>query len=164
MANVRQKPVAMLAFKRGGRGIVPQLPPPPPAAPPPPEGVGEYTLLVWESFWTTDVSGLVNMRRDGERLRYWLRCVDQRHRLWEMWAKAPLLKGPSGGAVRTNPLFRQIMVLSNEIERAEQMFGMTPLYKMRLTGALDQAEAAESNIKARREGRRPTALPARRPV
>jgi hypothetical protein len=50
-------------------------------------------------------------------------------------------------------LWRQIKDMSAEITRAEQIFGMTPLYKMRLTGALDQAEAAESSINARRDRR-----------
>ena len=36
---------------------------------------------------------------------------------------------------------------------------MTPLAKMRLTGALDQAERAETSVMARREGRRPTPMP-----
>ena len=156
----------MLAFKRGGRGIVPVLPPPPAEVPNPPDGLDEYALVVWAGFWTTDVSGAVNWRRDGERVRHWIRCIDQRHRLWDMWVKTPLMKDSAHGKDRLmpNPLYRQIMSLSSEIEKAEQHLGLTPLAKMRLTGALDQAEAAESNIKARRAGRKPTMLPSRKTV
>jgi P27 family predicted phage terminase small subunit len=152
MSNVRQKPAAALAFKRGGRGVVPILPQPPVNIPEAPEDVGDYALAVWESFWQSEVSGAVNMKRDGERLRHWCRCVDQRERLWKLWRNQPLMTGMKGGLVG-NPLWRQIKDLTADIDRAEQVFGMTPLYKMRLTGALDQAEAAESSIKARRDRR-----------
>ena len=152
MTNVRQKPAAALAFKRGGRGVVPILPTPPPA-PEPPDDIGSYAVQVWEEFWLTDVAGAVNMRRDGERLRHWIRCVDQRFRLWSLWAKQPLMTGMKGGLVG-NPLWRQIKDLTADIDRAEEVFGMNPRAKMRLTGQLDQAERAEDSIKARREGRR----------
>jgi hypothetical protein len=151
--GVRLKPAPTLAFKRGGRGIVPVLPPAPLVIPQPPD-VGDYAKAVWHGFWQTDVAGTVNMKRDGERLRQWARCVDAREQLWEQWLAEPVVMGATGEQ-KANPLFSQIMRLSAEIERAEAKFGMNPLDKMRLTGALDQAEAAETSIKARREGRRP---------
>lgn len=154
MVNVRQKPISALVFKRGGRGIVPQLPPVPTDMPDPPDGIGPYALEAWAHFWRTPVSGLVDMNRDGERIRHWARCVHERRRLWDMWAASPLMKD-ANNALRGNPLFRQISTLTADIERAEQHFGMTPLAKMRLTGALDQAEKAETSIKARRD-RRPS--------
>jgi hypothetical protein len=152
MTNVRQKPAAALAFKRGGRGVVPILPAPPPRIPDPPADIGDYAVEVWEGFWQTEVAGAVNLARDGERLRHWIRCVDQRFRLWSLWTKQPLMTGMKGGLVG-NPLWRQIKDLTADIDRAEQVFGMTPLYKMRMTGALDQAEAAEQSIKTRRDRR-----------
>lgn len=157
MVAVRQKPAAALVFKRGGRAVVPQLPPLPVDIPPPPEEVGDYGRAVWAGFWTTPVAGLVDMRRDGERLRHWCRCVDARAKLWKMFLASPLAEGVQGQPV-TSPYFTEVMRLSMEIERAETTFGMNPLSKMRLTGALDQAEQAESNIKRRREGRRPTVV------
>jgi len=153
LVNVRQKPITALAFKRGGRGSVPILPPPPAGIPGPPEDIGNYAVEVWEEFWQTDVAGAVNLKRDGERLRHWIRCVDQRNRLWALWTRQPLMEGRKGGLIG-NPLWRQIKDLTADIDRAEDVFGMNPRAKMRLTGVLDQAEAAEENIKARREGRR----------
>ena len=154
MSNVRQKPIAALAFTRGGRGFVPELPSPPVEIPEAPAGIGEYAADAWEHFWRTPVSGLVDLNRDGERLRHWCRCVDQRHRLWTLWQSAPVI-WDTNKELRTNPIYRQVIGLSLEIERAETHFGMTPLAKMRLTGALDQADRAETSIKARRESRRP---------
>jgi len=149
--GVRLKPADALAFKRGGRGVVPSLPAPPERIPNPPREVGAYAVEVWNEFWQTDVSGAVNMRRDGERLRHWIRCVDARERFWSQWLESPTDWGPGG--MKGNPLFSQIMRLSAEIARAEAKFGMNPLDKMRLTGALDQAEAAEQSIKTRRDRR-----------
>jgi len=60
------------------------------------------------------------------------------------------------GQTVEHPLWKVVAKLSAEIARAEVNFGMTPLLKMRLTGHLDHAQEEESNIRARREGRRPT--------
>ena len=139
--NVRQKPVAALAFKRGGRGHLPVLPPPPATVPTPPDGLTEYGEAVWAGFWQTEVSGAVNMRRDGERLRHWIRCVDRRNHLW------------NSADLDDWRTWKQVVDLTAMIERAEQQFGMGALNKMRLTGALDQAEAAEQSIKTRRDRR-----------
>ena len=161
MANTRQKPTAMLAFKRGGRGIAPVVPPPVLTWPDPPEGVSEYARERWEGFWQSNVSGLVDLKRDGERLNAWIRAVHERDRLWVLWSAQPLVR--EGAALRGSPLWRPIKDLTAQIERAEQQFGMGPLNKMRLTGALDQAEAAEVSIERRRETRaKPPAMPARR--
>lgn len=133
---------------------MPVLPTPPAVVPDPPDGIGDYAVETWHDFWLSAVSGAVDLRRDGERLRHWIRCVNQRWLLWERYEGNELVDGVMGGKVG-NPLWRQIKDLSTEIDRAEQVFGMTPLYKMRLTGALDQAEAAEVSIKTRRDGRTP---------
>ena len=144
--GVRLKPAGNLAFKRGGRGVVPVLPPPPANIPKAPAGLGDYGAEAWTDFWQTDVSGAVNMKRDGEHLREWARLVDARHELWGVWEEVRSYRDKAA-------LWRQIKDMSAEITRAEQVFGMTPLYKMRLTGALDQAEAAEQSIKTRRDRR-----------
>lgn len=123
--------------------MVPVLPKPPAIIPNAPEELGEYALAAWADFFQTEVSGAVNMKRDGERLRNWARCVDRRHELWQF------------GDLDDWRVWQQVRDLTAIIERAEAQFGMGALNKMRLTGALDQAEAAEVSIKARREGRRP---------
>ena len=155
MSNVRQKPANQLVYRRGGRGRVPALPPIPTVCPDPPPDLGDYALERWSAFWSQPVSGLVDLRRDGGRLDHWIKCIDQRARLWEMWRAMPLLRDANKD-LRSNPLYRQIIGLSQEIERAEQKFGMTPLDKMRLTGALDEAEGAEESISKRRESYRPS--------
>ena len=160
--NVRQKPVAMLAYKRGGRGIAPVVPPSPLTWPDPPEGISALARQRWDGFWQSNVSGLVDLKRDGERLENWIRSVHERERLWALWSRQPLIT-KTNGEIQGNPLWRAIKDLTGTIERAEQQFGMGPLNKMRLTGALDQAEAAEVSIERRRETRaKPPAMPARR--
>jgi P27 family predicted phage terminase small subunit len=138
--------------------VLPQIPPAPTDIPKPPDYVQGYSLSVWEDFWTQPVSGLVDMRRDGERLRHWIWCVHTRETLRRGLMDEPMAMGSQGQMV-AHPFWMVLARLNKDIERAEAAFGMTPLAKMRLTGALDQAEAAEDSIKARREGRRPTALP-----
>ena len=130
--------------------MVPALPAPPVKIPEPPEGLGEYARDQWMVFFETEVSGAVNMKRDGERLRHWARCMDAREKLWAKWLEEPTIWSVNG--TKSNPLFTQVMRLSAEIEKAEAKFGMTPIDKMRMTGALDQAEAAEQSI-TRRRGR-----------
>lgn len=151
---MRQKPVAALVYKRGGAGTLPVIPPMHAIIPDPPELKTDHAWGVWQDFWTQPTSGLVNLKRDRERLRFWIRAVDERENLWELWSKEYVVEGANGGPV-SNPLFSQIVRLTAAIERAEQAFGMTPLAKMRLTGALDVAEKAEDSIKLRREGRAP---------
>lgn len=92
----------------------------------------------------------MDMKRDGERLRHWIRCVDARERLWPLWLEKPTTWSAATGD-KGNPLFSQIMRLSMEIAKAEAKYGMTPIDKMQMTGALDQAEAAEQSIKTRRD-------------
>lgn len=120
--------------------MVPVLPAPPAVIPDPPR-VGDYAVNVWREFFETEVSGAVNMKRDGERLRNWIRCVDRRANLW------------ADGDLDDWRVWKQVVDLTAMIERAEAQFGMGALNKMRLTGALDQAEAAESSISRRRQRR-----------
>ena len=108
---------------------MPELPPPPVDIPPPPEGIGEYAAEAWDCFWRTPVSGLVDLNRDGERLRHWCRCVDQRHRLWALWQSAPVLRD-ANKELRSNPMFRQVIGLSMEIERAEAQVGLWRTYSL----------------------------------
>lgn len=153
----RTKPASALAYKRGGRGNVAVLPPAPVVVPEAPEFVGDYAMEVWDAFWTTPVSGAVDMARDGERLRHWIWCVHSRETVRKQLEQTPLATGSMEQIIR-HPLWDVWAKLSREIEVAEQHFGMTPLAKMRLTGALDSAEHAEEQIEKRRE-RKMKALP-----
>jgi hypothetical protein len=96
-----------------------------------PEGLGPHAKAAWERFWCSPISQIVDLKAHGEALRHWVRCLDAREALWSMWRTRPLIKG-SHGQFMTNPLWRQIRDLDDEIAHAEEVFGMNPLAQMRL--------------------------------
>ncbi len=122
-----------------------------------PEGLGEHALGAWSGFWASKVSGAVDLLADGEALRHWILCVDEREKLRAATVRAPLAKG-SHEQLMLNPLCRRLRDLSREIARAEEHFGMTPLARMRLGVTYLQEQAAKENLQAKRERRRPHAM------
>jgi len=154
MAGKRQKPPDELVYRRGGR--VKSLVPVAPAhvAPPAPDGLGEHAVAVWTTFWASRVSGAVDLLADGEALRHWILCVDEREKLRAATSRAPLVKG-SHEQLMLNPLFRRIRELNREIARAEEHFGMTPLARLRLGVTYLQEQAAKEDLEAKRQRRRP---------
>ncbi len=153
MAGVRQKKPAHLANTRGGRGralaVVERPERRPPVAP---KGLSPYARRVWRGFFTDWVSDAIDYAADGERLRWWIHCVDERQKLEAIVVNAPLVKG-SHGQLMLNPLHRRIDRLTRDIERAEEAFGMTALSRFRLQ--LTATEAKRSANDLRRELMRP---------
>ncbi len=133
MAGKRQKHPDLLAFRRGGRvkplTALPVLAGRP--IPRAPQGIGEYAKGAWRKFWSSPVSQIVDMAAHGERLKHWVRCLDAREKMWQIWRERPLVKG-SHGQIMANPVWRQIRDLSEEIKSAEEAFGMSPLAQLRL--------------------------------
>lgn len=157
MAGKRQKPPDELVYRRGGR--VKSLVPVAPAdlIPPFPDGIGDHAAAVWKAYWASRVSGAVDLDADGEALRHWILCVDEREKLRVPTARAPLVKG-SHEQLMLNPLFRRLRELNREIARAEEHFGMTPLARLRLGMTYLQEQAAQEDLYAKRERRRPHEL------
>jgi phage terminase small subunit len=158
MAGKRQKPPDDLVYRRGGR--VKPLVPVAPAhlSPRPPAGLGDHATAVWQVFWASRVSGAVDLDADGEALRHWILCVEEREKLRAATVRAPLVKG-SHEQLMLNPLLRRIRDLNREIARAEEHFGMTPLARLRLGVTFLQEQAAKEDLAAKRERRRPHAMP-----
>lgn len=157
MAGKRQKPPGELVYRRGGR-VKPLVPVAPAhVAPPSPEGLGEHAVAVWSAFWASRVSGAVDLMADGEALRHWILCVNEREKLRAATVRAPLVKG-SHEQLMLNPLFRHIRELNREIARVEEHFGMTPLARLRLGVTYLQEQAAMEELEAKRERRRPHAI------
>lgn len=147
MAGQRQKPNDLLVNKRGGRAkaltvikrddrFV---------APAPPPGLRAYGKAVWADFWTSDVSGAVNMAAHGEDLAWWIRCVDERQHLWDILKAAPLVKG-SHGQLMQNPLVRSIRELTHDIQVASDRFGMTPLAQFRMQFTVSEAGKSANEL------------------
>lgn len=151
MAGVPQKPVELLANRRGGRGrtlqvVVPGERRP---VPRPPKDIDRYARAVWREFWTSPQAAAV--RPSGmERLRRWIACVDQRHKLMDLLEATPLIKG-SHGQLMLNPLARRVRDLTAEIERAEAAFGMTPQDEFRLRFEFAQAGVAGDKLRRLQE-------------
>jgi hypothetical protein len=157
VAGKRQKPPGELVYRRGGRAKPLVQVAPATIAPPPPEGVGEHAIAVWSALWASRVSGAIDLLADGEALRHWILCVDEREKLRAATVRAPLVKG-SHEQLMLNPLFRRVRELNREIARAEEHFGMTPLARMRLGVTYLQEQAAKEDLDAKRERRRPHVL------
>ena len=151
MVNVRQKAPNKLINKRGGRGrgmdvkidrkrTLPRAP----------TGLDDYARKVWKAFWESAPSHAVDLGADMERLHHWVRCVDERKRLWDLVARSPLTPGTRRGHFVPNPLGRRVRELSREIERAEEAFGMTPLSRFRLQFTYAEASVATDKMEERR--------------
>ena len=151
MAGKRQKPPNALADRRPSRfrplSVLPADVEP--VIPEPPEGLGNVALEAWARFFRSPVSKTVNMDAHGPRIRHWAQCLDQRERLWVMWKNQPLIRG-SHGQLMTNPLWRTIRDLSQEIARAEEAFGMTPLSQLRLGVTFLHERSLLSSLKVTR--------------
>lgn len=154
MAGKRQKPPGELVYRRGGRAKALAQVAPAHIAPTAPDGLGEHAAAVWTTFWASKVSGAVDLDADGEALRHWIRCVDERENLRGATSRAPLVKG-SHEQLMLNPLFRRLRDLNREIARAEEHFGMTPLARLRLGVTYLQEQVAREDFEAKRERRRP---------
>ncbi|MBE7518493.1 MAG: hypothetical protein HS107_04525 [Thermoflexaceae bacterium] len=122
-----------------------------------PDGLGDHAVAVWTAFWASRVSGAVDLGADGEALRHWILCVDERQKLRAATLRAPLVKG-SHEQLMLNPLFRRTRDLGRDIARAEEHFGMTPLARLRLGVTFLQEQAAKEDLQARRANRRPHAM------
>lgn len=150
MAGRRQKDPALLVNQRGGRArkfeVIPadgeRLVPPAPAE------IGDHARSVWLSFWGSWVSSAVQWEAHAERLRHWIRCVDERDRLWPLVVREPLITSAKGRPM-VNPLVQRIRELTRDIERAEEHYGMTPLSSWRMQ--LTASEASRSANDLRRE-------------
>lgn len=139
----------MLVNQRGGRGRQFEvIAPPERQVPRVPTGLSPYGRKVWRDFWNNWVADAVNYEAHGERLRWWIHCVDERQKLEVIVARTPLVKG-SHGQLMLNPLHRRIDRLTRDIERAEDAFGMTPQATFRLQ--LTSTEARRSANDLRRE-------------
>lgn len=119
-----------------------------------PDGLGGHAAAVWAAFWASRVSGAVDLDADGEALRLWILCVDDREKLRGATARAPLVKG-SHDQLMLNPLLGRLRDLNRKISRAEEHFGMTPLARLRLGMTFLQEQAVKEDLEAMRERRRP---------
>ena len=155
MVAVRQKAPILLSNQRNGRGrglVVPVVQRKAPAAP---SGMHATARTVWRDFWASRVSYAVDIQADRYSLQQWIRAVDEVERLNEIAVSQPLIPGSRHTKEKPhlilNPLFRRIERLQDDIRRAQEAFGMTPLSRFRLQ--LSFAEAGRTIEDLMRRGR-----------
>lgn len=149
MAGQRQKPTELLTNQRGGRDkkltVIRALKGDRAKPPSPPVGLSEYAAAVWGDFWRSDVALAVDMLSERDNIEHWIRCVDERNRLWDIVRKTPLVKG-SHGQLMVNPLQRRIRELTTDIDRASAVFGLGPLWKFRLQLTVSEASRSANDL------------------
>ena len=142
MAGTRQKPIDQLVNRRGGRGdkrlVVTGGPK---VVPAPPAGLSRYAVQRWKQFWDSDVAAAVDVGSDAERLYRWVQAIDAREKVWRIVMAEPLVINRNRETVK-HPLWPVLRQLTDEIQRAEEAFGMTPLSRFRLQ--FTKTEAAHS--------------------
>lgn len=146
MAGVRQVAPELLADRRPGRGrVLTVVVPTDRKVPAAPRGVGAVAKRVWRDFWHSPVAAAVDRGADSYALQRWIEAVDEREGLMGQVRHNHLIPGSMGQEV-LNPLFRRIDVLTREIEKAEERFGMTPLSRFRLQLNYADAGAATDRL------------------
>jgi P27 family predicted phage terminase small subunit len=141
LSGARQKAPGQLVNQRGGRGRALVVRKKDGAkAPPAPRGLSAYGRKRWREFWKSDAAAAVSLESDGERIYRWIVAVEERERYWQIASGEPLVLTVRG--LVKNPLWTVIRQLTDEIQRAEEHFGMTPLSRFRLQ--LNAAEAESS--------------------
>lgn len=90
----------------------------------------QYTRLVWREWWDSTAALAVDMKSDGEAIRWWIICVFRRSLYVQIVREQPLVKGANSAI--PNPLSREIRMLTADINRAADRFGMDTLARFRL--------------------------------
>ena len=145
MPGARQKPPDQLVNRRGGRGraltVVEKTDRSVPAVR---RGVSKYAAERWRAFWKSDVSHAVETDSDIEKLTRWIEAVSERERYWQLVKENPVMM--RRGEMVKNPLWTVIRQLDQELDRAEQYFGMSPLSRFRLQFTKTEAESSLEDL------------------
>ena len=152
MSGARQKDPALLVNTRGtrgsrGQGVVVALHPAGWKVPTLPREVtapladpGQarfqplalaHTRLVWRDWWASRPALAVDMQSDREAIHWWIVCVFRRSVYVQFVMAQPLVRDDKG-TLKANPLEKTIIVLTMEINRFADRFGMDTLSRFRL--------------------------------
>lgn len=85
----------------------------------------------WREMWSGEIAATWDRRADLGALYRYIMTFDRWLKFDELVRKTPLVKG-SRGQVRENPLAVRLSMLSAELSRFEERYGLTPLDRMRL--------------------------------
>lgn len=91
----------------------------------------KHARMIWREWWGSQPAFAVDLGSDLEAISWWIVCVFRRALYIQVVRERPLVKGSTGQPV-SNPLERVISGLTEDINRAEERFGMDTLSRFRL--------------------------------
>lgn len=106
--------------------------------PRPPTGLLPLSRKRWQAYWTSKVAAAADPQSDGHRIERWIRSVDEYERIFAVFKKTRLVRGSTGQPV-LNPLAAYLQQLRDDLMRAENELGLTPLARQRLGIAYGEA-------------------------
>jgi P27 family predicted phage terminase small subunit len=108
-------------------------------APAAPENILKATRDLWNEFWGSRLSAIVNPGTDLPALRRLFTLYDERERTYRAVKRERLVKGSQGQPV-LNPLYRNLGTLDSEIRQLEDRFGLSPISRLRLGITFGEAQ------------------------
>ena len=147
--NKRQKAIDTLADQRPSRtsSRVTLAPIANRPVPTPPANLHQVALDSWVAFFSSPISGAIDLKADWDACVDWAYCLSQREDLRAEIAKAPTVTGSTGQMV-LNPLTTRLNQIEKQINYYREHLGLTPLSRMRLGIAVGQAADALDSIDA----------------
>ena len=157
MAGQRQKRPDDLVFRRGGR--VKPLDVVDPTVVrvdwPPPEDISPPARSIWRE--TMKLANSRLLPTDYFQAMRWITWVDKWLEQMSLLANEDAVEDGSTGKVR-NPRFMVIRQIEQNVVHAEQAMGLDPRARMRNGITYKQEQDALDELKARRDGRKPTQM------
>lgn len=152
----RQKHPDDLVFRRGGRVKALDVvdPSKPQVAWKPPANISGDAVVIWTE--TMKMAGSRLLPTDYFQAIRWITWVDRWLTEVALFANEDSVVEAGREGVKTNPRIRAIDSIESKIQHAEQTMGLDPRARMRLGITYKQEQDALDELKARRDGRKPT--------
>ena len=148
----RQKPVELLANKRGGRAralqVVDDGDRTVPSLPRQLRHVGPAGRQAWREFWGSAVRAAVELPADAALLRDYVLLVDEQDRLRARMAAGEM----------TPPVVSRMAQVERHLHRIREHLGLTPLARFRLQLQVLSGREREQRLAAQSEQEEPPAV------
>lgn len=115
--------------------------------PSPPANLHPVAQQAWLAFFSSPISGAIDLNADWDAVCDWGYCLSQREELRAEIKRAPMVSGSTGQMV-LNPLTARLNQIEKQINYYREHLGLTPLSRMRLGIAVGQAADALDSIES----------------
>jgi P27 family predicted phage terminase small subunit len=119
-----------------------------PFVPRAPTGLTAASRRRWAEYWGSKVAAAADPQSDRHRIERWIVSVDEYERVMAVFKRTRLVKGSTGQPV-LNPLAGYLEQVRNDLTRAENELGLTPLARQRL--GIAYGEAAMTALELNRQ-------------